>query len=1467
MGAPEKGLYDPASGNDSCGVGMAVSMDGVRSHRIVECGLRVLESMEHRGAVNGDGVSGDGAGILVQVPHRFIASLEIPVPEAGRYGTGLVFLPRDGDGDAMLGVLADVARRHAVSVIAVRDVPVDHSVPGPMAAEGEPRIVQVFLSSYDSPETLERKLFRIRKVVGNEVRDSGLTGAGDFYICSLSTRTMVYKGMLTPEQLRAYYPDLSDPLFDSAVAMVHSRFSTNTLPQWKLAQPFRMLCHNGEINTIRANRSWMLAREGLLSCEAIPDAESLFPIVQEGMSDSASLDNVFEFLTMAGKSMPDALSVLIPESWNDRNPIPDSLKAYYEYHSILMEPWDGPAAVMFTDGSVAGGMLDRNGLRPVRYSVSRDGIVIMASEAGVIPIPPEDVVETGRLRPGKMLVVDTANGRLVRDAEIKEALATAFPYRDWLERNRLDLDRLSSGRQVGRSVPDLALMEAEFGYTAEDLSRVLGPMVSAGKEPIGSAGFDAPPAVLSDRPQSMFSYFKQLFAQVTNPPIDPIREELVMSTTGYIGAVNRSVLDPMQDHCRVVKVHHPVITNRELDLLRNLRYRGFTAATVDTTFPADSGPGALEAEVSRVCAQAEAAVDAGASFIILSDHAVSADRAPMPSLLALSAVHQHLVSRRKRLQTALVVESGEPREVMHFALLVGYGANAVNPYLALAAVQDMVDRGEVRMDADAAEASYLHAVEKGLLKIMSKMGVSTIRSYRGSRLFEAVGIDRSVAERYLGGTASQLGGVGLDEIASDYIAMHASALADREVRDTGTYAYRKDGERHSWTPEAVRALRSAARSGSEEDYARFTEAVDRRGIFVRDLLEPRAGEPVPLDEVEPAESIMRRIEVGAISFGAISGEAHETLAEAMNRIGSRSNTGEGGEDPARSRPGPDGRNVRSAIKQIASGRFGVTAGYLVDADELQIKMGQGAKPGEGGQLMGFKVDAVIAATRHTIPGVTLISPPPHHDIYSIEDLKQLIHDLRSINPTARINVKLVSEAGIGTVAVGVVKAGADAITVCGGDGGTGASPLSSLRYAGSPLETGLAEVQQALVANGMRGRVVLQADGQLKTDRDIVIAAMLGADTFSLATAPMVAMGCVMCRKCQTNTCPVGIATQDPERRARFDGSADDVVRYWRLMAEGVRRRLSALGLRRLEDAVGRTDLLERVRIGGKSDSLDLSPLLARTEGVRRFEAPAVPEDCGALDRRILSDAADALAGRGPVTVTSRICNRDRSVGAALAGEIVRSGKTLEDGTIRVEFEGAAGQSFGAFLPVGVTFDLRGIANDYVGKGLSGGRVIVRPDGDAPEGNVIAGNTLLYGATSGELYVAGSVGERFCVRNSGATAVAEGAGDHCCEYMTGGRVVVLGRCGRNFAAGMSAGIAYVYDEEGDFDRHCNMDLVELTPVEGRDAAELQSIVRRHLELTGSKVAARILSTWDESLPRFVRVIPVGYKLLLEKDSE
>ncbi|MGN0098872.1 MAG: glutamate synthase large subunit [Candidatus Methanomethylophilaceae archaeon] len=1472
MNGGSTGLYDPSYEHDACGVGMAVNIDGRKEHRIVEYGLQLLENMAHRGAENGDGRTGDGSGILVQIPHEFIRKLRIPVPEAGRYGTGLFFLPREEScAERCMALFREVCADNALYIIAERDVPVDHSVPGPMALEGEPRILQVFVTSYDSPEVLEHKLYRVRKQVSNRIAASGEGSADQFYICSLSTRCMVYKGMLTPEQLRDYYLDLSDPDFDSAIAMVHSRFSTNTLPAWKLAQPFRMLCHNGEINTIRANRSWMQARESVMESELLPDIQSICPIMQPGMSDSATLDNVFEFLTMSGKEMPNALSIMIPESWNDKNPIPDSLKAYYEYHSILMEPWDGPAAVLFTDGRCAGGMLDRNGLRPARYCVTDDGMMILASEAGVIPMEESHMVETGRLKPGKMIMIDTVEGRVIRDSDIKSRFASMYPYRDWLEKNRLDLDSLSSGRQVGRTIDSYIPRLREFSYSAEDVDRIIEPMAVQGKEGTGSTGFDVPLAIMSDRPQMLFNYFRQQFAQVTNPPIDPIREELVMSTMGYIGSVHQNILDPTPKLCKVVKARHPVITNRELDLLKNLRYRGFTAVTIPTTFKASAEPGVLESALDMLCAKAEAAVDAGAAYIILSDRDVPEGEIPIPSLLALSAVHQHLIGCRKRIQTALVVESGEPRETMHFALLIGYGANAVNPYMALAVIEDLVSKGRIRMDADTAERNYLKATDKGLLKIMSKMGIATIRSYRGSRLFEAVGIDRGVASKYFGDTSSKVCGIGLDDIAREYLRIHEMAVSsddDPLAVDQGIYTYRKDGERHCWNPESVKALHAAVREDDVGEYHRFAEIEDNGMFFIRDLLDVKDGTPVPLDEVEPAESIMRRFVAGAISFGAISKESHECLAEAMNRIGSQSNTGEGGEDPARFKVQPDGRNLRSAVKQVASGRFGVTAEYLVNADELQIKVAQGAKPGEGGQLMGFKVDAVIAATRHTLPGITLISPPPHHDIYSIEDLKQLIFDLKCINPTARISVKLVSEAGVGTVAAGVAKAGADMILISSGDGGTGASPLSSIRYAGSPWETGLAEVQQTLMINGLRGRVRLQVDGQMKTARDVIIGALLGAEEFGFATSPMVAMGCIMCRKCHTNTCPVGIATQDPEKRAKFRSNADEVIRYWRFMAEDVRAILSRMGFRSLDEIVGRADLIRVKPREGKPSHLDLSPLSLVLDGDRRIGSGQTDILARVFDRRILEDCGEAIRTGRRTEQVYRLTNVDRSVGVMLSGEIVRRGADLKDDTLDITFVGAAGQSFGAFLTKGVTFRMKGLANDYVGKGLSGGRIILTHDRDAPCGNVIAGNTLMYGATSGELYAAGSVGERFCVRNSGAVAVAEGAGDHCCEYMTGGRVVVLGRCGRNFAAGMSAGIAYVLDEDGDFDRHCNMDMVELSLVESeKDVAELKGIIEDHLKYTGSAKAERILNDWDDYLPRFIKVMPVGYKLLLEQESE
>ncbi|MDR0523002.1 MAG: glutamate synthase large subunit [Candidatus Methanoplasma sp.] len=1442
------GLYDPTDERDSCGVGLAVSLGGAPSHEMIERGLRILENMEHRGAENADGRTGDGTGMTVQVPHEFILSLGIPVPESGRYGTGLVFLPRGPASEECMAALRDECRACGLAWIAEREVPVDRSAPGPLASETEPRIVQVFLSSYDGQDALERRLYRARRRASGRIASSGIEGAESFYICSLSSRTIVYKGMLTPAQLRSYYLDLSDPLFKSAIAMVHSRFSTNTLPMWKLAQPFRMLCHNGEINAIRGNRAWMGARESILA-ERIPaDMRAPHPVVEEGMSDSASLDNVFEFLAMAGVQMQRAISMMIPESWNSKNPIPDSLRAYYEYHSILMEPWDGPAAVLFTDGRLAGGMLDRNGLRPARYSVTRDGTFILASEAGVLEAPEGDIVESGRLRPGKMILVDAAAGRVIRDAEIKGALASAYPYRDWLDRNRLELDEVSSGREVSRRVPDARVRLAAFGYTREDVSKVIAPMALQGREPVGSTGFDAPLAILSDRPQRLFSYFRQSFAQITNPPIDPIREELVMSVTGYMGTIGHDVLSPAPDRCNIVKVRHPVITNRELDLLENLRYRGFVTSKISITFPART-PGGLEESLRRVCAEAEAAADAGGSYIVLSDRGISEGRVAIPSLLAVSAVHRHLLATGKRLRTGIILESGEPREVMHFALLMGFGANAVNPYMAYAAIEEHALSGDVRMDADAAERNYVRAAEKGIMKVMSKMGISTIRSYIGAGLFEAVGLDEGMAQRFFG-VRSGIGGATLEDIAADAEAAHEAAYAgaDPMESDPGTYEHRKGGERHAWTPEAARALTAAAR-GDPGAYRAFAEASDGGMFFVRDALSIAEGDPVPLSEVEPAESIMKRFVAEGISFGAISREAHEAIAAAMNSVGARSNCGEGGEDPSRSEPRPGGWDARSRVRQIASGRFGVTARYLADADEIQIKISQGAKPGEGGQLLGSKVDEAIASARHTAPGVTLISPPPHHDIYSIEDLKQLIHDARSVNPRAKISVKLASGHGVGTVAAGAAKAGADIVLISGADGGTGASPLSSIRYAGLPWEMGLAETQQALAANGLRGRVMLQADGQLKTGRDVIVAALLGADEYGFATSAMVALGCVMCRRCHLNTCPAGIATQDPERRKRFSGEPEHLARYMGLLAEDVRGWLSRMGFRSMDEIIGRADLLSRKSLGGRAGRLDASRLTAAPQGERRFSEGQPPSPAPRLDARIMGDLAS-----GGVAAEYAIRNTDRSVGAAISGEIAR-GSGAAAGGLSVSFRGTAGQSFGAFLAEGVSFTLVGRANDYVGKGLSGGSIAVLPEAGG-SGDAIAGNTLLYGATSGEAYIRGTVGERFCVRNSGATAVAEGAGDHCCEYMTGGVTVVLGPVGRNFAAGMSAGAAYVLNDGGDFDRHCNMDSVELSPVEEQgDLDLLRGILERHAARTGSAVAAGLLADWGAGAKRFLKVSP------------
>ena len=1448
------GLYDPADERDSCGVGMVVRIDGTKGHDIVEGGLRILENLAHRGAENADGRTGDGSGIVLQIPHRFVLKCGIKVPEPGRYGTGIIFLPdNDRRADECMSSFRDECASAGLTIVGERDVPVDHSIPGPLALRTEPRIIQVFISSYDSQETLERKLYILRKHCENRIEDR------EFYVCSLSTRTIVYKGMLTPEQLRQYYLDLSDPDMESSIAMVHSRFSTNTLPMWKLAQPFRMLCHNGEINTINANRSWMRTRESILDSRTFPSIEDISPIVQPGMSDSASLDNVFEFLTLSGLSMPNAMSILIPESWNDRNPIPDSLKAYYEYNSIFMEPWDGPAAILFTDGEVAGGMLDRNGLRPVRYTVTKDGMLILASEAGVIDVDNDNIESTGRIGPGKMMLIDTVNGRIVGDRRIKDRLSSAYPYRDWLEKNRIDLATVSSGRTVGRAVGNIGEMRKVFLYTKEDIERIIVPSVNNMKEPVSSAGCDIPIPILSEQPQSFYNYFRQSFAQVTNPAIDPIREDLVMSITGYIGPVH-NILYPAPDNCHIIKVRHPVITNRELDLLKNLRYRGFSTEVLPMVFDVSRGPDGMEKALEELCGKADEIVDKGDSYIILSDRMVDKDHAPIPSLLAVSAVNQHLMGNGKRLHTGIIVESGEPREVEHIALLFAYGANLVNPYLAYAEIEELCGK-EIPFDPDTAEYRYIRTLEKGLMKVMSKMGISTIRSYRGSCLFEAVGLSKELCDRYMSGTTSSLGGISVSDIANDVLKAHREAFSSdtEELPDIGIYTYRPGKERHAWSPETVRLLHAAAADRSA--YREFADRVGSGHHYIRDLMDVKKGRKVPLDEVEPAGSIVRRFVIEAMSFGAISKEAHETAAEAANILSARSNCGEGGEQPSRNIV-KDGRDIHSAVRQVASGRFGVDTEYLVNAEELQIKCAQGAKPGEGGQLMGFKVDPIIAETRHTLPGVTLISPPPHHDIYSIEDLKQLILDLRCVNPDARISVKLVSEAGVGTVASGVAKAGADMILISGADGGTGAAPMSSMRYAGLPWEMGLTETQQSLVSNGLRGRVRLQVDGQMKTGRDVIMAALMGAEEYGFATSVLISMGCVMCRKCQTNTCPAGIATQDPERRSRFKGTKENVINYLTSVAEDVRSYLSEMGFRSMDEIIGRADLLVSKDIGGRASMLDLTPLMQTADGTRVYEEGQPEVQTSRLDKLMISHVLDSPS-RGHKTY--RIENTDRSVGSMLSGEILRRHTVLKK-DVEIGFTGYAGQSFGAFLVKGLSFNLDGQANDFVGKGLSGGRISIRREGSSAK-DVLAGNTVLYGATAGELYIAGCVGERFCVRNSGAVAVAEGAGDHCCEYMTGGRVVVLGPCGRNFAAGMSAGVAYVLDDEGDFDRHCNMDMVEIELMDDpKDRAELKGILERHLLYTGSAKARELLSDWETNCGRFIKIIPVGYKMLLEDES-
>ena len=1477
-GAQTQGLYDASHEHDACGVGMVVNIHGNKSHELVDNALKVLENMRHRGAEGADGRTGDGAGIMLQIPHEFILLQGIPVPEKGKYGTGLVFLPKDPvRQQAILSIMIEEIEREGLQLMHLRNVPTNPSCLGEAALSTEPDIKQVFITGVtdDKLATFERTLYIIRKKIERRVNDS------DFYVCSLSSKNIIYKGMLSSMQVRQYFPDLTNNYFTSGLALVHSRFSTNTFPTWSLAQPFRLLAHNGEINTIRGNRSWMKARESVLSSETLGDIRDISPIIQPGMSDSASLDNVFEFFVMSGLSLPHAMAVMVPESFNDKNPIPEDLKAFYEYHSILMEPWDGPAALLFSDGRFAGGLLDRNGLRPARYTITKNDTMVVASEVGVMDFDPTEIAEKGRLQPGKILLIDTQEGKIYYDGEIKDRLAKAHPYRQWLSTNRIQLEKLHSGRKVDNSVPDLIRHEIEFGFGEEDVDGTIVPMSTKGQEPTASMGNDTPLAVLSDKPQIFFNYFRQQFAQVTNPAIDSIRENLVMSLSEYIGRVGTGILTPDETNCKMVRLPHPILTNTQLDILCNIRYKGFNTVKLPIIFECSKGEDGLREALDELCKQAERSVDDGYNYIILSDRDIDAEHAAIPSLLAVSAVHHYLISVGKRVQTALIVESGEIREVMHAALLLGYGASALCPYLTYAILDDLVKKGKIQENYETAEANYIKAVKKGLFKIMAKMGISTIRSYRGAKIFESIGLSESLLKTYFGTEISTVGGIGLATIARDAIALHNKAF-EKDINtdflpNNGQFHWRRDGIQHAWNPETIAKLQLATRTGNYDKFKEFSKLADEKKepIFLRDFFDFRRS-PIDINEVEPVESIVKHFVTGAMSFGALSKEAHEALALAMNKLGARSNTGEGGEDSERFHSTIDGISLSSKTKQVASGRFGVTTEYLVNAEEIQIKVAQGAKPGEGGQLPGFKVNEIIAKTRHSIPGISLISPPPHHDIYSIEDLAQLIFDLKNVNPKAAISVKLVAESGVGTIAAGVAKAKGDLIVISGAEGGTGASPASSMRFAGISPEIGLSETQQTLVKNGLRGQVRLQVDGQLKTGRDVIMMALLGAEEFSFGTAPLIVLGCVMMRKCNLNTCPMGVATQDPKLRAHFRGHYKYVINYFTFLAQEVREYLAQMGARSLNEIVGHTELIvPRHEQGGtKAAALDFSRLLFKEQGdTTLYHTKEQKHDLNdVLDQQLIRGAQRAITDGEEVNLDFAIKNTDRAVGAMLSGMIAEKygNAGLPDKTVNVKFKGSAGQSFGAFLTHGVDFKLEGECNDYFAKGLSGGRVSILPpirSNFAAEDNIIAGNTGLYGATGGELYVNGKVGERFGVRNSGAIAVIEGAGDHCCEYMTGGRVVVLGETGRNFAAGMSGGVAYVWDKNHNFDYFCNMDMVEINLVDDSSyRKELHELIRQHYLYTGSKLARTMLDDWNRYVEDFIQVVPIEYKRVLQEEQ-
>ncbi|MFE1597591.1 glutamate synthase large subunit [Methylobacterium sp. ID0610] len=1524
----EQGLYDPKREKDACGVGFVADMHNRRSHAIVQQGLQILENLDHRGAVGADPKMGDGCGILVQIPHAFFAAeaerLGIALPEAGHYGVGQLYMPRDEEGfQTVIGIVEKAVADEGLTLLGWRDVPVDGSDLGESVKASEPRHRQIFIgrpASSPDQDTFERRLYLCRKVISNSVYNLKDEKLKEFYPVSLSSRTIVYKGMVLVHQLGQYYLDLKDERFTSALALVHQRFATNTFPTWRLSHPYRMVAHNGEINTLRGNVNWMAARQASVDSELFGnDISKLWPISYEGQSDTACFDNALEFLVQGGYPLAHAMMMLIPEAWAGNPLMSEERRTFYEYHAALMEPWDGPAAVAFTDGRQIGATLDRNGLRPARYVVTTDGLVVLASEMGVLPIPDESIVESWRLQPGRMLLIDLEKGCIVSDEEIKSELAAANPYKDWLKRTQIVLEDLRPV-QPRESRTDVSLLDRQqaFGYTQEDLKLLMQPMAVTGQEAVGSMGTDTPLSALSDKPKLLYTYFKQNFAQVTNPPIDPIREEAVMSLVSFIGP-RPNILDlEGTSRKKRLEVRQPILTNADLEKIRCIGHfeDRFDTKTLDITYPAEVGAQGMDGAVDRLCDRAEAAVRGGYNIIVLSDRAVGPDRIPIPALLATAAVHNYLIRKGLRTSVGLVVESGEPREVHHFACLAGYGAEAINPYLAFETLLAMKDELPPELSDDEIVYRYIKSIDKGLLKVMSKMGISTYQSYCGAQIFDAVGLNSSFVERDFFGTATTIEGIGMAEVAEETVRRHQDAFGDapvyRNALDVGgEYAYRLRGEAHTWTPDTVATLQHAVRLRLPERYREFARLVNEqenhlktiRGLFRIRSAEEIGRTPVDIESVEPAAEIVKRFATGAMSYGSISKEAHETLAIALNSFGGRSNSGEGGEERERYRPLPDGRSRRSAIKQVASGRFGVTTEYLVNSDMMQIKVAQGAKPGEGGQLPGHKVDAKIAKVRHSTPGVGLISPPPHHDIYSIEDLAQLIFDLKNVNPAADVSVKLVSEVGVGTVAAGVAKARADHITISGFDGGTGAAPLTSIKHAGGPWEIGLAETQQTLVLNHLRGRVALQADGGIRTGRDVLIAALLGADQFGFSTAPLIAAGCIMMRKCHLNTCPVGVATQDPVLRKRFKGTPEHVINYFFFVAEEVRELMASLGVTTLDDLIGRSDYLDKVAAIShwKAKGLDFTRLFHKPEvpatvAIRHVEAQRHPID-HVLDRRLIAALGSAIESGEPASVEDVIRNSDRAAGAMLSGAVAKAHghEGLPDDTLTVKLTGTAGQSFGAWLAAGVTLILTGHGNDYVGKGLSGGKLILRPSDalKAPaERTIMVGNTVLYGAISGEAYIRGAAGERFAVRNSGAIAVVEGMGDHGCEYMTGGVVVSIGETGRNFAAGMSGGIAYVLDEDGTFAKRCNLSMVDLEPVEeedefmrrfhqdgdletkgridilanmsGHDEERLVGLINNHLKYTGSVRAKAIIDNWETYRTKFVKVMPVEYRRALRE---